>query len=432
MRAEPGDLVRLFRHQPGYLRLLAVRVTSQFGDGAFNVGLAGLFFFSPQRATTPDAVAWAMTAGLLPYTLVSPFAGVLLDRWYRRQVMLIANVIRVGLVMLAASLVAGGAPIGWLLVVALICLGVDRFVLAGVQAALPHVVERRLLVLANSLTPTLGTVSMLAGMAGGFVLVQALGGGDRAGAVALLLGAAGYAAAGLMTLTLGRTALGPDRELVPIPLAHALGHIAAGMAHGARHVASREPGRWAFALIGTTRVGFGTFTVMTILLSRNTFTDDVQAGLDLVAVIVGLAGLGTAAASVLTPLGLRAMRPRWWVLLCLGTIAAIYLCWALALSRSLFVVLALPLGLALQGLKIVIDTTLQLSLDEPYWGRVFSLADVAYNSGLILAALLAVVFVPVTGQPPALLAALAGLHLLVAAWTMARRTAPLQQAGLRS
>ena len=31
---------------------------------------------------------------LLPYSLVGPFAGVLLDRWRRRQVLLWANVVR--------------------------------------------------------------------------------------------------------------------------------------------------------------------------------------------------------------------------------------------------------------------------------------------------------------------------------------------------
>lgn len=401
-------------------------MTSQFGDGAFNVGLAGLFFFNPQRATTPEGVAWALTAGLLPYTLVSPLAGVLLDRWFRRQVILTANLVRVGLVLLAAALVAAGAPLWMLLVVALVCLGVDRFVLAGLQAALPHVVERRLLVLANALTPTLGTVCVLTGIGCGFVLVQALGAGERAGAAALLLGAAGYTGAVLTTLILGRRDLGPDERTTHIPVVGTTRHILGGMIAGARHIASREPGRWSFALIVTSRLGFGTFTVTTILLARNTFTDDVQAGLDLVAILVGLAGLGTALASVITPVGIRVLQPRGWVVLCLLTLTAIYLTWATALSQLVFLALAAPMGLALQGTKIVIDTTLQLTTREAFWGRVFSLADVAYNAALITAALLAVFFVPVSGHAPGLLLVLAGLHLSLTVWTLARRTAPLQ------
>ena len=56
----------------GYRRLLGTRLASQAGDGAFQVGLASLVFFSPERAATTSAVAWAFTAALVPYTLVGP------------------------------------------------------------------------------------------------------------------------------------------------------------------------------------------------------------------------------------------------------------------------------------------------------------------------------------------------------------------------
>ena len=85
----------------GYRRLLGTRLASQAGDGAFQVGLASLVFFSPERAATTAAVAWAFTAALVPYTVVGPFAGVLLDRWQRRQVLLVANLVRAVLVLVA-------------------------------------------------------------------------------------------------------------------------------------------------------------------------------------------------------------------------------------------------------------------------------------------------------------------------------------------
>lgn len=426
LSAEVGDL---FRRQPGYLRLLAVRVASQFGDGAFHVGLAGLFFFSPQRATTAEGVAWAIIAGLLPYTLVSPFAGVLLDRWYRRQVILVANLIRVVLVLGTAVCVGTGAPMGWLLVLALLCLGVDRFVLAGLQAALPFVVRRELLVLANSVTPTLGTIVMLLGMAGGFATVQALGSGDRAGAAALLLGAGAYFAAALLGLTFRRRALGPTDPPVPVAFHGAVRNILTGMVGGARHILHREPGRWSFTLIVVLRLGLGTFTIMTILLCRNTFTTDVQAGLNLVALVVGLAGAGTAAASVCTPVGVRLLGARAWVACCLTAAAGIYLTWAFALTQTSFLVLAAPLGLVLQGVKIVVDTTLQVSTEEPFWGRVFSLADVGYNASLIVAALLALVAMPAGGHPVGLLVGLVLCHGGAAVWSgLRRRSLPLPAA----
>ena len=75
-----------------FRRLFAVRLGSQAADGIFQVALASLVFFSPERSATPRAAAGVFAVTVLPYTLVGPFAGVLLDRWRRRQVLLLANV----------------------------------------------------------------------------------------------------------------------------------------------------------------------------------------------------------------------------------------------------------------------------------------------------------------------------------------------------
>jgi hypothetical protein len=53
-----SDLLVVLRGHD-FRRLFAVRLASQASDGAFQVGLASLVFFSPDRATTPEAVAIA-------------------------------------------------------------------------------------------------------------------------------------------------------------------------------------------------------------------------------------------------------------------------------------------------------------------------------------------------------------------------------------
>ena len=64
------------------------RLLGQFGDGVFQAALAGTVLFNPQRAADPVDVAAGFAILLLPYSLVGPFAGVWLDRWSRRQVLL--------------------------------------------------------------------------------------------------------------------------------------------------------------------------------------------------------------------------------------------------------------------------------------------------------------------------------------------------------
>ncbi|MFZ5872771.1 MAG: MFS transporter, partial [Actinomycetota bacterium] len=104
-----GDL-RVVLAGAGFRRLLAVRLTSQGSDGLFQVALASLFFFSPERQPTAAGVALAFTVLLLPFTLVGPWAGVLLDRWQRRQVLVWGNVLRAVGVLVTAGLLIGVGP----------------------------------------------------------------------------------------------------------------------------------------------------------------------------------------------------------------------------------------------------------------------------------------------------------------------------------
>ena len=80
---------------PDFWRLLELRMASQFGDGLFQAGLAGALLFNPERASRPLAIAGAFAVLFLPYSLLGPFAGALMDRWDRRLVLIAANVGRV-------------------------------------------------------------------------------------------------------------------------------------------------------------------------------------------------------------------------------------------------------------------------------------------------------------------------------------------------
>ena len=159
-------LIRALRHLArgrGFRRLLAVRLAGQCGDGVFEVTLASLFFFNPQEEGTPGRVAAAFAVLLLPFTVVGPWVGVLLDRWRRRQVLLIGYGLR-ALGALGVAAMAAGDTEGWPLYAAVLaCVAVDRFLLAGLSAGLPHVVAPADLVTANALTPTAGTAAYAAG-----------------------------------------------------------------------------------------------------------------------------------------------------------------------------------------------------------------------------------------------------------------------------
>ena len=152
------NAVRALCERPFAGRLLAVRISSQLTDGLFQAALGGAILFNPERHADPLAVAGGLAVLLLPYSVIGPFAGALLDHWDRRTVLIWANLLRGVLICVAAGTIAAGAPDWTVLVAALAVTGSSRFVASGLSAALPHVALRERLVTTNAAFTTIGSV----------------------------------------------------------------------------------------------------------------------------------------------------------------------------------------------------------------------------------------------------------------------------------
>ncbi|MGN6332905.1 MAG: MFS transporter [Motilibacteraceae bacterium] len=400
-----------------FRRLYATRLTSQFSDGAFQVALASLFFFSPERQTSAAGVAGAFAVTLLPYSLVGPWAGVLLDRWRRRQVLVWANVVRTALVVLVAAMVGAGQVGPWLYVVVLSCLSVNRFFLAGLSAALPHVVPRDELVMANSVSTTSGTISALVGGGVGYGLKRLLGEGDGGDARLALVAAALYLLASAVAATMDRDLLGPDLDGERQGTREALRHVARGLTDGARHVWQRRSAAHALAAITAHRFAYGISTIAAILLYRNHFNDpaDVDAGLAGLALVFGASGVGFFVAALVTPPATRRLRTAPWIVLCFAGAGVVELVYLAALNEVLVVVGAFVIGVAAQGSKICVDTIVQESVADAYRGRVFSFYDVLFNISFVGAAAFAALLLPSSGASRLVYGIVAVVYLATAA-----------------
>ena len=124
----------------------------------------------------------------------------------------------------------------------LACLSVNRFLLAGLSAALPHVVDRDDLITANALTPTAGTLAFLTGLAIG---TGTRLGWDRLGVDSdvgvLVVAAVLYGVAGSLALRIPRDLLGPDLDQVRPAVREHVRHVAVGLVDGVRHLGSADP-----------------------------------------------------------------------------------------------------------------------------------------------------------------------------------------------
>lgn len=413
------DLKGLLR-SAGFRKLFTVRLVSQCGDGMFQVGLATLFFFSPERMATAVDVAAAFAVLLLPFTVVGPFAGPLLDRWRRRQVLAVGNAVRVVLTLVLAVLMVtvGVGPAVYVL--SLVTLGVNRFLLSALSAGMPRVVAREQLLVANSLTPTLGGVSSVVGGALGFVIGLLPVAESVEDGVVLVCAALLFGSASLLALRLGAEELGPDRDERPAGAAAIWADVratTADLAAGARYlVARRTPGA-ALGVMAVHRFLYGANFIALILMSRNLLNDprDAAAGLSTFAFLLGISLAGNGLAIVATPLAHERTSPARWVVVCLGIGAVSQALLVVSPAFGVVAAAAVLLGLSVQGAKIAVDTIVQRDTADTYRGRAFALYDVLYNAAFVGAAALAAVALPDVGRSGAVLAALTVVYLLLAA-----------------
>jgi MFS family permease len=402
-----------------FRRLFAVRVSSQLTDGVFQVALASYVVFSPERAPGPGAIAGALAVVLLPFSVLGPFVGVFLDRWSRRQVLAWSNFVRVALVALLAVAVHAEVRGPVLFGLALVCLSVNRFLLAALSAALPHVVREDELITANALTPTAGTLAFLTGLAVG---TGARTGWERLGVerdVGVLLTAAVlYAVAGALALRIPRDLLGPDLAHRPPALRDAVASVVVGLVAGLRHLGQRPPAAYGLTAIGAHRFFYGLSSVSLILLYRNYFhgPGEVDAAFNELSLAVLVSGVGFVAAALLTPVLTERIPQRTWVLGLLAGAALTQVVPGALYTRPALLVAAFFLGLASQGIKIVVDTLVQTHVEDAYRGRVFALYDVIFNVAFVAAAAAGAVVLPADGKSYVVLAGIALGYALTALW----------------
>ncbi|HTZ44727.1 MAG TPA: MFS transporter [Jatrophihabitans sp.] len=384
--------------RPDYLRLLAVRLAGQFADGVFQASLAGTILFDPERAAHAADIAAGFAVLLLPYSLLGPFAGVLLDRWSRQRVLLGANLLRAVLVCAVAGEIGAGVHGQPFYLSALAVISINRFVLSALSAAQPHVVPGEQLITANAISTTAGAAVTAAG--GGLAIgIRAVSGAGNLGYASIALGSAlSYVLAGLAAVGFGVRQLGPDDHTRRH--SESVRNVLAGLVAGGRHLRERPAVLRALVMIGVHRFAYGVSAICTLLLYRNYFTDQgvLRAGLAGLGQIVLAIAVGGGIAAFVSPLAARRWGYARWSAALLVAAGVVELVLGLPFRLATFVPAAALLGLAAQGVKICVDTITARGVDDDYRGRVFSIYDTVFNVVFVAAGVLTALLLPENGR----------------------------------
>nr|WP_255524134.1 MFS transporter [Terrabacter sp. MAHUQ-38] len=371
----------------GFRRLFVSRVTSSFSDGIFQVALASHVLFNPEKAADARGIAIAFAIVLLPYTALGPFVGVLLDRWPRRRVLVVSQLVRAAAILGVTGLVTGAETGPAFFALVLLVFSVNRFILAGLAAAMPHVVTRDQLVSANSVAPTCGSLAYLLGGAVG-TGVRALGGSD---VVDVLLAVCGVLVAAWAATRL--PLIGPDDTSGAPSLGQISRSVVAGLVEAVRTLPRKA--RLLLVLVFVTRLPFGFLLLQTLLLFRGPFEGGHgPVGFGIAA---GASAVGFASAAFVTPW----LAPRLTAVPYAGRMLAIgaLVCAVLGpfLTPWSIIAVAFVVSFTSQCVKITVDSLMQAHVDDHLLGRAFSAYDVVYNAGMVAAAALGAIVLPATG-----------------------------------
>ena len=402
-----------------FRRLFATRLVSQTGDGIITAGVGTYVFFNASTFPSPAAGAAAFTVLYLPYSLVGPFAGVFIDRWSRRQILVWSALLRAGFVAATAALMVAGNRSVPLYVALLLVLGVNRFLLATLSAALPHVVDGDVLVMANAVSPTAGGVMAIIGGVVALGLNVATGNSERGAAVTVLVGGCCYVAASLVAATMPRDALGPVHEpgaAGPGRLRSELARVAAGLADGARYVASRRGPAAALGATGAFSLLLGPLFLMAILLYRNYFyRSDVSAAEGHFGTLVVIAGIGYFLAAVATPPVTRRLSKPAWITVLLAASSVVTAALGETFVQFAYLAIGFVLYFTRQGVAICATTILQEEVDDAYRGRAFAFYDMTFNVTYAIGAVIFAAFMPSDGRSPIIIGVLAAGYAVAAA-----------------
>jgi hypothetical protein len=393
----PVEVWRSVRSLPDFWRLMQLRMASQFGDGLFQAGLAGALLFNPDRAADPMAIARAFAVLFLPYSLLGPFAGALMDRWDRRLVLVGANLGRLILIAGVGTILAVRAGDMPLLVAALLANGFGRFVTSGLSASLPHVVPREQVVTMNSVATASGAVAAFLGA--NFMLVPrfVVGAGDEGASLIIFITAIPVSIALLLSWRFGPRVLGPDDTKRAIH-GSAVYAVITGWLHGARTVVNYPTVAATLSGLAAHRMVVGINSLLILLLAHHVQGPAV-GGLGIALLFFAASGLGSFLATVLTPPTVR----RWGRYAAANgalAAAAIIQVAGAGLLLPVMVVCSFFLGVTGQMIKLCADSAMQIDVDDALRGHVFAVQDALFWVAFIVSITVAAAVIPTDGHAP--------------------------------
>ncbi|MFN2594069.1 MAG: MFS transporter [Actinomycetota bacterium] len=378
--------LRLLLTRRNFGTLMGAQFCAQAGDGVVQAAIAKLIVFGGQKgfdlesARSPDDLLRVALYVFVPYTILSPFLGVIIDRWDRRRLLFLANGFR-AVALLVIGLVGTNTVSDFSLFAAfLLTLASTRLVLATKAAALPATLEETNLVEGNAVSQLGGALVQLGGAGAAFVAAKFVNASPI-----VIVGAIVYAGGALFALAARGLGGAPSGERLPEEVKRVVANIVRGVQEVARTpkaAASITTYFWLRLLWSFTIVGVG-FIARDLLADNNIKIVLLTGGAGAIGAALGFLGADRLRARVQTTASLVVAAS-----LVAGVVVAVLGSFTdnSGIANAALAGLTFFLGLGFFLGKISLDTMVQESLGDDFRGRAFSLYDISYNLAWVIAA----------------------------------------------
>lgn len=390
----PQGFLPVLRNR-GFLTLWSGQVFSQLADKVYLVLMIALIASRFQQDDQPISgwVSSTMIASTIPAILFGSIAGVYVDRWSKKSVLVLTNLLR-GLLVFGLPVLLwsvkdwspwGTTPVGFALMLGITFLvsTLTQFFAPAEQSVMPLLVEKDNLLSANSLYTTTMMASVIVGFAVGEPLLaladQLFAGFGIADLGKELVVGGGYTIAGLILLMLKT---GEQRVDQAIEQPHVFADIRDGLQYLGKQAHVRA------ALIQLV-ILFSVFAALSVLAVRLAEVmpeiKSSQFGFLLAAGGVGMA----IGAALLGNFGQKVPHHRLGLYGSMGVAASLVgLSFVYTHFWPSWICLAL-VGLFAAAIGIPMQTTIQQETPEDMRGKVFGLQNNAVNIALSLPLVLA-------------------------------------------
>jgi hypothetical protein len=378
-----------------YSVLMGVQFLVQTGQGVIQGAIGKSIAFGGEKgfdvSTVPSAdyLLKVVLALYIPYSLVSPFIGVFIDRFQRRKVLAWANVLTAAVV---AAVAAGvmlplgkessegkvGATVA-LIVGLLMIQACVRVALAVKSAAIPDVLAGKDLLQGNALSQAGGALFQIVGIA------VALVGASLFPSWLVVVGGCGIL---IVATVVGRQLQRAELRAHDSTFAQEARRVVSTIRAGLREVASRPPAALGLLSFQMLRYQFWGFCLFTFALYAKNLVEGGDAS-NLALGISGAGGfLGGALGLVLAQKWKDRVPPIRLLLASMFALGFGVLVFGAFVSLAGFAALLFVGFFTFFMGKISADTIMQQAIPDDFRGRAFALFDIAYNLGFIVPALI--------------------------------------------